>query len=53
VQQVLMRVIIHPARYRIGAKGQNQRSDGMVDFGIAGDGYDSRCVHIHRGALVW
>ena len=28
VQQILMRVTIDPARYRIGAKGQNQRGDG-------------------------
>jgi hypothetical protein len=41
-QQISMRVIIHPARYRIGGKGQNQRSDGMIDFGIAGDGRNSR-----------
>jgi hypothetical protein len=29
-----MRIIIHPARYRIGDKGQDQRGDGMVDLGV-------------------
>jgi hypothetical protein len=37
-----MRVIIHPARYRIGDKGQNKRGDGMVDFNVAGNGRDFR-----------
>ena len=47
VPQILMRVIIHPARYRIGGKSQNQRADGMVDFGVAGNGRDARWLHIH------
>jgi len=42
-----MWVVIHPARYRIGGKGQNERGDGMVDFGVAGNGRDSRWLHIH------
>src|SRR5215471_13163757 len=32
VQQILMRVIIHPARNWVGGKGQNQCRDSMVDF---------------------
>src|ERR1700730_900024 len=52
VQQILMRLIIHPARYRIAAKGQNQRGDGMVDFGVAGNGRDPRWLHIHGDILV-
>jgi hypothetical protein len=47
VRQIVMRVIIHPARYRIGGKRQNQRGDGMVDFGVAGNGRDARWLHIH------
>ena len=42
-----MWVLIHPARYRIGAKGQHQRSDGMVDFRVAGNGRDPRWLNIH------
>jgi hypothetical protein len=47
VQQVLMRVIIHPARYRIGAKGQYQRGDGLVDYRVTGNGRDFRRLFIH------
>jgi len=35
-----MRVIIHPARNRISAKGQNEFGDGTVDFTDAGDRLD-------------
>jgi len=42
-----MRAIIHPARYRIGGKGQNQCGDGLVDCGVAGNGRDARWLHIH------
>ena len=33
-----MRIVIHPERYRISTKGQNERGDGMVEFGVAGNG---------------
>jgi len=48
-----MRVIIHPPRYRISAKDQNERRDGMVDFGVAGNGRDTYWLRIHGGALCW
>jgi len=53
VQQILMRVAIHPAPHRIGAKGQNERSDGVVDFGVAGNGRDTRWLHIHGDVPDW
>src|SRR6516162_9554327 len=53
VQQILMRVVIHPARDRVGDKGQNQSGDGMVDFGVAANGRDSRGCYIHRDVPVW
>jgi len=52
VQQILMRVVIHPARYRIGGKGQNERGDGMVDFGVAGNGRDARWLRIHGSPFL-
>src|SRR6516162_788007 len=48
-----MRIPIHPARYRIGDKGQDQRGDGMVDLGVTGNGRDSRRCHIHRDVPLW
>jgi hypothetical protein len=48
-----MRITIHPARYRIGAKGQNQRGNCMVDFGVADDGRDPRWLDIHGDVPVW
>jgi hypothetical protein len=53
VQQILVRVVIHPARYWVGDKGQNQSSDGMIDFGVAANGRNSRRCHIHRDIPVW
>ena len=53
VQQALMRVVIHPARDWVGGKGQNQSGDGMVDFGVAANGRDSRMCHVHRDVPVW
>jgi hypothetical protein len=53
VQQISIRDVIHPARYRVGGKGQNQSGNGMVDFGIAANGRDSRRYHIHRDVPVW
>jgi hypothetical protein len=47
VPQILMRVVIHPTRYWISAKGQNERRNGMVDFGFAGSRPDARPLHIH------
>jgi hypothetical protein len=37
-----MRVIIHPARKRISAKGQNDFGDGKLDLTNAGDPLDKR-----------
>jgi hypothetical protein len=34
-------------------KGQNQRRDGVVDFGVAGNGHDSWRFHIHSDVSVW
>jgi hypothetical protein len=48
-----MRVIIHPTRNRIGTKGQDQRSDGMVDFGVACNGRDPGWLRIHGDVPVW
>jgi hypothetical protein len=53
VQQILMRIIIHPARYRISDKGQDQRGDGMVDLGITGNGRDFRWLHSHGDVPAW
>jgi hypothetical protein len=53
VQQILMRVFIHPTRYWVGDKGQNQSGDGMVDVGVAANGRDFRRCHIHRHVPVW
>ena len=52
VQQILMRVVILPACYGVGDKGQNQSGDGMVDFGVAANGRDSRGCYIHRDVPV-
>ena len=52
VQQILMRVVVHPARYRVGDKGQNQSGDGMVDFGVAANGGDTGMCHSHRDVPV-
>src|SRR3974390_3387408 len=38
VEQILMRVVIHPARDWVGDKGWNQSGDRMVDFGVAANG---------------
>src|SRR6516164_1009735 len=48
-----MRIIIHPARYRIGDKSQNQRGDGMVDLGVTDNGCDFQWLHTHNGVPVW
>jgi hypothetical protein len=32
VQQISIRDVIHPARYWVGDKGQNQSGDGMIDL---------------------
>jgi hypothetical protein len=53
VQQISIREVIHPTRYWVGDKGQNQSGDGMVDFGVAANGRDSRRCHIHRDVPVW
>src|SRR6516164_4152447 len=53
VQQILMRVVIHPARYWVGDKGQNQSGDGMVDFGVAANGRDAQMFNVHRHVPVW
>jgi hypothetical protein len=53
VQQILIRDAIHPARYWVGDKGQNQSGDGMVDFSVTRNGRDSRRCHIHRDVPVW
>ena len=53
MQQVLVRVVIHPTRYWVGEKSQNQSGDGMVDFGVASNGRDSQGCHIHRDVPVW
>src|SRR5260370_32604383 len=42
-----MRIVIHPARNRIGAKSQNELGDGMVDFGGTGNGGDSQWLRMH------
>jgi hypothetical protein len=56
VQQILMRVVIHPARDRISAKGQNEPGDGAVDFGGAGNRRDSNLafpgVQRFKGHLI-
>jgi hypothetical protein len=36
VQQIIMRVVIHPSRDRIRAKSQNEGGDGTIDFAGAG-----------------
>src|SRR5262245_26086829 len=46
-----MRAGIHPARYGIAAKGQNQRRDGVVEFGAAGNGRDFGWLHSHSHFL--
>jgi hypothetical protein len=48
-----MRIVIHPARYRISTKGQNERGDGMIDFRAAGNGRDTRWLHIHGDVPDW
>jgi hypothetical protein len=48
-----MRIVIHPERYRISTKGQNERGDGMVEFGVAGNGRDTRWLHIHGDVPDW
>jgi hypothetical protein len=53
VQEVLMWVMIDPARYWIAAKGENERGDGMVDFSFAGNGRDGRWSACHGGAPFW
>jgi hypothetical protein len=42
-----MRAVIHPARYRISGKSQDERSYGMVYVGVAGNGRDKRWLRIH------
>src|SRR5262252_652494 len=46
-----MRINIHPARNRICGKGQDQCGNGMVDFGVAGNGRDPLWLHLHGGSL--
>jgi hypothetical protein len=53
MQQILLRVVVHPARYWVGGKGQNQNGNGLVDFSLAANGPDSRRDHIHRDVPVW
>jgi len=48
-----MRIVIHPARYRISTKGQNERGDGMVEFGVADNGRDTCWLHIHGDVPDW
>jgi len=48
-----MRVITHPARYRIGAKGQSQRGDGLVAYSVTGDRRDFQWLYVHGDAPVW
>jgi len=42
VQQMIMRVVMHPSRDWISAKGQSELGDGTIDFGGASDGLDGR-----------
>lgn len=51
--QILIRIVIHPARYRISAKSQNERGNGTVDFSVAGNGGDARWLRIHGDVLSW
>src|SRR5215469_13702358 len=53
VQQILMRVVIHPARDWVDGKGQNQSGDRPVDFGVAANGRDSRMCQVHGDIPVW
>src|SRR5215468_898977 len=53
MQQVLMRIIIHPACYRIGGKSQDERCDGTVDLGVTGNSLDSQRLRIHDRVPVW
>ncbi|MHC2791191.1 hypothetical protein ACVINZ_000203 [Mesorhizobium jarvisii] len=53
VQEVLMRVMVYPARYWIAAKGENKRGDGMVDFSFAGNGRDGRWSGSHGDDPFW
>jgi hypothetical protein len=41
MEQILMRICIHPARNGISCKGQNKRGDGMVYFKMACNRDDS------------
>ena len=47
VPAIAIPVLALIASYRIGAKGQNERGDGTVDIGIAGDTHDFGLVHVH------
>src|SRR5262249_50714052 len=35
VTEIVMRLAIHPARYRIAGKGQDERGDGVLDLSVA------------------
>jgi hypothetical protein len=48
-----MRIIIHPARYRIGDKGYDQHGDGMVDLDVTRNGRDFQWLHSDGDAPVW
>src|SRR5262249_2730864 len=53
MQQVLLRIIIHPGRYRIGGKSQDERCNGTVDLCVTGNSLDSQRLRIHDRVPVW
>jgi hypothetical protein len=47
-----MRIVIHPARYRISTKGQNERGDGMIDFRAAGAAFISMVMFLIGSGML-